>query len=162
MLPRYISTCFNQFPFSFLCMLFCLLNRSTTRLPLWRMMTSYFTRRECESQCNATVTLTLRQQEQLAKYCLCLHVADIPDCISPQLFHGVQGQLPVHAGCHSIATPEAGRGSDDVPQQGPVLRRDTQRAQCEQTPPSPHQQSPSERLVIFPSSSGHIAPVLSS
>lgn len=80
-LARYISACFNQFPFSLLCMLFCLLNRSTTRLPLWRMMTSYFTRRECESQCNATVTLTLRQQEQLAKYCLFLHVADIPYCI---------------------------------------------------------------------------------
>lgn len=37
--------CTNNFPF--LCAL-CIVNRSTTHLPLWLQMTSYFTRRECK------------------------------------------------------------------------------------------------------------------
>ena len=58
----------------------------------------------------------------------------------------VQRQLPVHTGRHSLFAAEAGRGADDLPEQGPVLRCDAQRAQRQQTPPSSHQQSPGEPI----------------
>lgn len=76
-------------------------------------------------------------------YALIIIISDhISSCVLLCVCSCVQRQLPVHAGRHSLTASEAGRGADDLPEQRPVLRCDTQRAQCQQTPSPPHQQSP--------------------